>query len=252
MLLCCISRFTVACELIYAVSNEFPPHEILGSDNKWHGVSIDLFQLLVARTECQVKIVNVPWDRTVDSLSRGKIDALSMFTFSDKRAEFSYFIGPHYKEVIVFIVRKNLQHTVEKPEDLTTFRGLIGKTQGSYYGEELEGLLSNKEVSGKLVNIIASQRSIDMLKLGRLDAVIEELSVANYLFRTGVLDSNEYVVKLKFSLNPVYFGFSKKSIAPEMLKVLQQSWQLLLDGEQIGQIYRKYNLDHSPSMLIEH
>lgn len=224
----------------------------MGDDNKWHGVAIDLFKLLATQANCQVKIVNVPWDRAVDSLSRGKIDALSMFTFSEKRADFSYFIGPHYREVIVFIVSKHLQQTVEDPKDLMTFPGVIGKTQGSYYGEELERLLSKKQVSRKLVNMIANQRSIDLLKLGRLDAVIEELSMANYLFHTGVLDSGEYIIKLRFSLNPVYFGFSKKSIAPEMLKVLQESWKLLTDGEQIQQIYHNYDLDFSPSMVIEH
>lgn len=234
------------------MSNEFPPHHIFGNDNKWHGVAIDLFQLLAAKSECQVKIVNVPWQRTVDSLSRGKIDALSMYTFSEKRAEFSYFIGPHYREVIVFIVRKELQETVEKPQDLMSFPGLIGKTQGSFYGEELEGFLNNKVMARKLVNIVANQRRIEMLKLGRLDAVIEELSVANYLFSTGKLDKSQFIVKLKFSLNPVYFGFSKQSVDPITLKLLQQSWELVREDEQVAQIYQKYHLDFSPSMLIEH
>jgi polar amino acid transport system substrate-binding protein len=234
------------------VSNEFPPHEILGKDNKWQGVAIDVFRLLAIKSKCQVKIVNVPWDRTVDSLSRGKIDALSMFTFSEERAKFSYFIGPHYKEAIVLVVSKVLHESIEQPQDLMTFQGLIGKTQGSYYGEELNGLLKSKEVASRLVNIVSNQRSIEMLKMGRLDAVIEELSVVNYLFNTGVLDKNEYMVKLKFSLNPVYFGFSKKSVTPDRLKTLQTSWLELRDSEQVRQIYQKYHLDFSPSMLIEH
>lgn len=234
------------------MSNEFPPHHVFDAEeNRWNGAAIDIFRLLAKNIECDINIVNVPWERTIDLLARGRIDALSMFTYSDQRADFSYFIGPHYRESIVFIVNRKLEDSVLAPGDLVNFKGLIGKTKGSYYGEQLDGLLKQDNVKTKLVDIVSNQNRIDMLKAGRLDAIIEEHSVANYLFNSKALNKDEFVVKLKFSLSPVFFGFSKHTTTEQRLERLQLAWQQLLETHQINDIYAKYNLDFSDDMLIK-
>ena len=198
-----------ACRLTFAVSNEFPPHHVLVERQQWSGLTTELFKELAAGAGCSVQVVNVPWDRNVDLLAMGRVDAVSLFTHSEERAEFAYFIGPHYMERMVLIANKKHVEHLKTPSDILSFRGIIGKTQGTYYGSELQPILSRSDLENTFIDIINNDSRIKMLKAEHIDATFEEASVAQYLFNTGQLDQEKQIVSLKFSASPVYFSFSK-------------------------------------------
>lgn len=234
-----------ACQLTFAVSNTFPPHHIQDDNNNWRGVAMDLFRWLANGAGCSVNVVNVPWDRTIKMLEQGQVDAVSLFTQSKEREAFAHFIGPHYHESIVVIVSASKASTLNTPKQLLSFKGFIGKTPGTNYGSELQRLLDKPHLDGKLIDFVANENRINTFKAGRVDAILEEAAVAQYLFENGQLDAHQHKVKLEFALNPVYFGFSKKSINAQQIEALKNSWNALLKQDALNNVYQRYGVDYS-------
>lgn len=240
------SAKTQACELTFAVSNEFPPHHMQEDSGAWRGVTVDLFQWMANGAGCAVSVVNVPWDRTINYLEQGKVDAVSLFTKSDERQKFTHFIGPHYQESIVVIVAKSHADSVNTHKELVKFDGLIGKTPGTDYGKSLQTLLGKEQLKENLVDIVSNDIRIKMFKAGRVDAILEEASVAEHLFKTKRLDPKKHRVKLEFAVNPVYFGFSRNSVDEKTLESLKQSWAKMIERDAIHNVYQQYGLSYTP------
>ena len=131
------------------------------------------------------------------------------------------------------------------PEQILKFDGLIGKTPGTNYGSRLQSLLDKPHLNGKLVDFVANENRINTFKAGRVDAILEEAAVAQYLFESGQLNSDIHKVKLEFALNPVYFGLSKKSIDARQLTTLRNSWKAMLQQGALNTVYQKYGLTYS-------
>lgn len=243
------STKALSCQLTFAVSNPFPPHHIQDDNGSWRGVAMDLFQWLASGAGCSVSVVNVPWDRTILLLEQGKVDAVSLFTKSEERQHFADFIGPHYQESIVVIVADAKADSLNTAEQLLAFNGLIGKTPGTDYGNKLQMLLDKPNLDGKLVDFVNNDHRIKTFKAGRIDAILEEASVAQYLFKGEQLDPDKHKVKLEFALNPVYFGFSKKSVDAEMLISLQKSWDAMLKRDALTNVYQHYGLSYSQANI---
>lgn len=245
----CFTLFpAAACQLTFAVSNEFPPHHIHENDGKWRGVAVDLFQWLASGAGCEVQVVNVPWDRTVGMLERGQVDAVSLFTLSAQRQQFSRFVGPHYQENIVVIVKSVFANQLVKEQDLALFKGLIGKTPGTDYGSSLQTILNMPSLQNNLVDVVANENRIKMFRAGRLDAILEEAAVAKYLFNSEQLNADEHLIKLRFKANPVYFGFSKKSVKQETIIAIKQSWQNMKNNGAIRSVYQQYGLTNNSTI----
>jgi polar amino acid transport system substrate-binding protein len=240
VMLIAFSRPLYSCELTFAVSSEFPPYHILNPDSTWGGLSVELFRLLADEANCQVKVIDVPWVRTLELLRKGKIDAVSNYSLNAQRQKYSYFIGPHAIERIVIIVNNKLAHLLQSKEDLKNFPGLIGKTQGTYYGDELENLVRDSELKTKLVNITSNANRVGMISKGRVDAILEEETVAQYFYKVGVFDEQVLVQKLSFSENPIYFGFSRQSLTEQRIQQLRSAWLQVIRSEKFTALYEKY------------
>ncbi|NCP66366.1 MAG: transporter substrate-binding domain-containing protein [Paraglaciecola sp.] len=89
VMLIVLSRPLHSCELTFAVSSEFPPYHILQADHRWGGLSVELFRLLAEEANCQVKVIDVPWVRTLELLRKGKIDAVSNYSLNAQRQQYS-------------------------------------------------------------------------------------------------------------------------------------------------------------------
>ena len=140
----------------------------------------------------------------------------------------------------MLIVHNKFAHLLQNNEDLKNFPGLIGKTQGTYYGDGLENLVRDSELKTKLVNITSNANRVGMIAKGRVDAILEEETVARYFYKVGVFDEQILVQKLSFSENPIYFGFSRQSVSEERFQQLQAAWQRLMQNKKFTALYEKY------------
>lgn len=241
------------CNLIFSVSGPFPPYHMQKQDGSWHGFSIELFNRLATHVGCTFEIVNTPFTRTVELLSGGEIDAISNFTYTQDRAKFTNFVGPHTIEKIVVIAKTEFAPLLKNNQSLAEFPGLLGKTQGTFYGNEIESILSSsKLLQQRLIQITSNDSRIGMLLADRIDAVFEEEAVARTLYRNHVLDPEKYKITLKFAVHPVYFGFSKATVSIKLITRMRHAWTIMALAGEFTDIYNKFQLqlphiaDHPP------
>ncbi len=238
-----ICNYSNACTLTIAVTKSFPPYHIQRADSSWHGISIELARALVNGADCQLKVVEVPWIRSMKLLELGEIQLISNYTQNKERSEFSNFIGPHHIERVVFIANMETSINVNNISMLSQFNGLIGITRGNSFGKEFnQEILAKGNVRGKLVYIRDNVKRHNMLFSGRIDAMFDDEHSAVYLLEKYGETKKNFNIRFSLKGNPVYFGISRKGVKPSLQKKLNASWLKIIKSHTLDDIYRNYGL----------
>jgi polar amino acid transport system substrate-binding protein len=199
---------------------------------------------LVNDADCQLKVLEAPWLRAIKLLEHGEIDLMSNYTRDKERDKFSSFIGPHHIERVVFIADNETSIKVSNISMLSQFNGLIGITRGNSFGREFnEEILAKENINGKLVYIKDNVKRHKMLFSGRIDAMFDDELSAIYLLDKYEKANKKFNIRFSLKANPVYFGISKKSVAPKLQKKLNTSWLKLINSHMLDDIYRNYGLE---------
>lgn len=235
------SAVTQACVLRVAAETDFPPHLIL-KEQGWQGQSVELLQLLATEVGCDLQFINSPWLRSLAQIKSGELDLVSHLSFSEARKSDFAFIGPHHIESIWLIGNPKKLPALSRFDDLShkVDLGRIAELNGAYYGEDFASLKQTEFFARQLVSISSIQDKLLLLEAGRVNAILEDVSVLEYWQKNKYKNANNYQPLVLVYQSPVYFGFSKKSLSKPMLVKLQQAWQKLYEEGAIDQIVRRY------------
>lgn len=234
-----------SCTLRMAAETDFPPH-LIKQQEQWTGLSVELMQRLATEINCQLVFINSPWLRSLQMSEHGELDVLSHLSVSEQRKAQFAFIGPHHIESIYLVgdptklpAPSNLQQLAN---DIDI--GSIATLHGAYYGEEFNLLTQKKAFASQLVNISSIQDKLALLRAGRVNAILEDVSVLRYWQLHHYPDAERYQPLLKVYESPVYFGFSKTSLPADRLRLLADTWQRLYQQGKLTAIYQKYQIDN--------
>ncbi len=235
------SAQAVGCNLRLGVETHFPPH-IIQSDNGWSGLSIELAQRLAREVDCDLTLIESPWLRAMRQIDNGELDVISHLTFSNERLERFAFIGPHHLEQIFLVADPDTTPALSSVEQLTQDVDLnaIAMLNGAYYGEDFARLQAEPGLKRQLVYINNSLDKMALLSAGRVNAVLEDLSVLRY-WQTEHHDTpSRYQPLLAVHQGPVYFGFNKKTLSATQLQQLDSAWQKLHSSGELASIVSRY------------
>jgi polar amino acid transport system substrate-binding protein len=238
------------CTLRMSAETDFPPH-LIQQNTQWTGLSVELMQHLAAAVDCQLVFINSPWLRALQLSEQGDLDVLSHLSYSEQRKQHYAFIGPHHIEAI---------YLVGDPDKLpvaTTLAALAGDIDygsiatlhGAYYGETFSELSTQPGFARQLVSISSIQDKLALLRAGRVNAILEDISVLHYWQQHQYPDAERYQPLLKVYESPVYFGFSKASLSAEKLQQLADAWQQLHQQGVLAGIYQKYQISNYTALL---
>lgn len=239
------------CTLRMAVETNFPPHLIQLDDSAWTGLSVDLMALLAAEVGCQLELINSPWLRSFQMSEQGQLDVISHLSFTPERQARFAFIGPHHIESIYLVGDATQLPPVEQLAQLadTVDLGSIATLHGAYYGEEFQRLREKPHFAGQLVTISSIQDKLALLRAGRVNVILEDLSVVRYWQQHQFEAAERFQPFLKVYESPVYFGFSKTSLSEDRLQELAAAWQQLHQQGKIAEIYHNYQLPWLPERM---
>lgn len=231
----------IACQLRLGVETHFPPH-IIQTEQGWSGLSIELMQRLAREIECDVVLVESPWLRAMRQIDQGELDVISHLTFSPERQQRFAFIGPHHLEQIYLVADPAVIPALTTIEQLTEDVDLtaIAMLEGAYYGEEFARLQRQPGLKRQLVYIANNLDKMALLNAGRVNAVLEDISVLRYWQSEHSSTSMRYQPLLAIHKGPVYFGFNKKTLSEEQLKQLNTAWQKLHSNGELAAIVAHY------------
>ena len=237
------------CALRMAVETDFPPH-LIQQDEAWTGLSVDLMALLATKVGCELKLINSPWLRSLQLSEQGQLDVVSHLSFTPERQAHFAFIGPHHIESIYLVGDATQLPPLEELAQLadSVDLGSIATLHGGYYGETFERLRKEPHFASQLVVISSIQDKLALLRAGRVNVILEDLSVVRYWQHHQFEAAERFQPLLKVYESPVYFGFSKTSLSEARLQQLAAAWQQLHQQGKIAEIYRNYQLPLQPDM----
>ena len=233
-----------SCTLRMAAETDFPPH-LIKQQEQWSGLSVELMQRLAADVNCKLVFINSPWLRSLQMSEMGELDVISHLSVSEQRKAHFAFIGPHHIESIYLVGDPTTLPTLDTLQQLTSGidLGSIATLHGGYYGEEFARLALQPALASQLVSISSIQDKLALLRAGRVNVILEDLSVLRYWQQHQFADAARFQPLLKVYESPVYFGFSKTSLSASQLRMLADSWQRLYQQGELVPIYQKYQID---------
>lgn len=227
-----------SCRLRLALDTPFPPHIIL-DDAEPHGLNVRMLQALATEVGCGLQVVKSPWARALKLMQQGQIDVISQLSYNAERGKDLYFIGPHHQERMWLIADPATQPALQQLADLRHWPAswLLAMLNGGYFGEQFRQLQTDVNFKRHLLPILSNQDKLALLTSGRVQAVLEEEFAWHWRVRQ---QPGPFQPMLLVHDNPVYFGFSRHSVSPELAARLAIAWQRLYQQGQLQQIRSLY------------
>lgn len=161
-------------DIVVGTNAEFMPFEFTDDDNNIIGYDIDVIMAVAKAEGFPAVIHNQSFDTLVEGLESGKLDAvISGMTITEARKEKIDFSEPYYNAAQVIVVQ-NKTKGFEKIEDVKgKLVGVQLGTTGAGMAEAVMGENNPDLRQFRKYNEVFSE-----LKLGRIDAIVVDLPVA--------------------------------------------------------------------------
>ena len=222
----------VAQNVVNLAATEFPPY--LGEHLEHGGVMTQIAQEAYERVGYQVNVHYHPWARALALVRIGELDGLVQVWMREERKEWLLFSAPipSANSEVVFYKRKDLNIEFDGKDYLALKPYTIGAGRGYADPEGFEKIRDQLRVEIVTTDI----QNLKKLELGRIDLMIVDKFVAQYLLETQMPESVASFDWLgsALSLESNHMGVSRK--APEARKKLEDFNRGLVLLKQEGRI----------------
>jgi polar amino acid transport system substrate-binding protein len=190
---------------------------------------LKLLQKALAKLDCQVKFVKMPWARSIVELENGRVDILDGAYKTAQRQRFAWysdFVSDSYS--VLFMRKKDFKkHPISSLQDITKHQLRIGTQFSAVYSDEFNQLLADKNFA-TLIHPNTSRTALwNMLKIGRIDGFISELSQGQNELESINLTTQIGPTDFVVSTQPMHYIFSKKSINVDFVKAVDRELRKL-------------------------
>ncbi|MDR1745181.1 MAG: basic amino acid ABC transporter substrate-binding protein [Planctomycetota bacterium] len=218
-------------QVVVGTNAEFPPFELTDDNNAIIGYDIDIITAVGKAAGFEVVMQNQAFDTLIESLESGKIDAvISGMTITDARREKIDFSNPYYNAAQVIVVQGGV-------DGYTRIGDIKGKKIGVQLGTTGAGMA--EEVMGKdnpdLKQFRKYNEVFTDLRLGRIDAVVVDLPVANAYLRN--------IPGLKISSPPMseeQYGIGVRKGNADLLKQINDGLAAIRANGEFDKITEKW------------
>jgi polar amino acid transport system substrate-binding protein len=160
----------------------YPPYQFLDAAGDPAGLDVEVARLVFARLGVEGRMVPGNWADIVANLRLGRLDCVCGMEANRDRKHFFAFTSPYYNRKVVIFLRRD-------ETDIGSVEDLIGKPVAGDRDSFVEHYLRQRGLLGiiRIVKTKTKEQSMDMLKSGKVVAVIAPLAVGHLLAeRRGV------------------------------------------------------------------
>ncbi|SDK58775.1 transporter substrate-binding domain-containing protein [Arthrobacter sp. ok362] len=159
-----------------AVSSDSPGYGVMKSDGTHEGFDIDVANALGASLGAKVEFVTATNESRIPLLQTDKADAvIATFTASDARAQVVDMSEPYAASSTVFMVPAG--------SPIASYADLDGKSVATSRGSVGEQILKASFPNAKITGFNTTADSIQALKSGKVDALIENNAIVGGLVK---------------------------------------------------------------------
>ncbi|KZN68067.1 substrate-binding periplasmic protein [Pseudoalteromonas luteoviolacea] len=162
----------------------WPPLTSVNEAGVAEGLDIDIARMVFERANMCIEFIRLPSAaRSFAQLTKGVVDVVLMVSYTFKRKQWGHFSIPYRKERMRLFALKQQSQPVLSLMSLLSTGATVGLSIGSYYGEEVKALARNERFTGQFIGISTIQRRIELLNKQRVDFIVEDEIIGNYLSR---------------------------------------------------------------------
>lgn len=190
----------------------FPPYSYL-RDGKPAGIDVDIVQELGRRSGVQFELELVPFKRVVESVRAGSIDAGMALLHNAEREGFALFTGVLHNSTYSLFVLKD--KPLRFDGSLNSLQGQrIGKVRGFFISEAFDAEVAAGRI--QVEETAGAEQGLQMLRLGRVDAVSGQTVVTRYLAQQNGMGEALRVLPLPLVPDkPAFLVLSRAAAIPD-------------------------------------
>ncbi|NQY93874.1 MAG: transporter substrate-binding domain-containing protein [Campylobacteraceae bacterium] len=180
---------------------------LIGKMGDNSGLYFDLFSTAAEKMNVNFKIYRYPKKRVLKYMEEGKIDFYPGFTFTHKRAKFSYYIENGLLD------GGDIGLSLHSMEEIRDLKQLKGKKVLLALGGPMVDLLAH--IDGIILNKVANlsiEKAIKLLRLKRHDIYLYNRKSIEYYLKVNNIKDIKLHLKCCGGKRPMYLGFSRTSI----------------------------------------
>lgn len=200
-------------KIVVGVDDQIAPMAFRDEDGNITGFDIDFLTAVAEEMGCEIEFQAIDWSSKFMELDGGKIDIIaSGFTIDDERKEQCTITNPYLANSQVIVVAAGSE--IAAKADLT------GKVVGVQTDSTAINALNKDEISASIAQQVEYPDNVSILndvKVGRLDAAVLDVIVANYY---ATIEPDTFTI-LEESLAPEEYGFGVKKDNTEFAAKLQ-------------------------------
>lgn len=189
VLLCCLGTAAIAEQTVLIARGEgnYPPLETL-QDGVYAGLHIDITRAVAKRLGIKVEYRDLPWQRAINAVKEGEVDAITYLGYARERAEFVHYLPGNVlsTSTTVFAVLNQRKEQIHFDGNLATMKDyVIGVQHGYSYGELVDHasflnkdpVYTEEEVEGMLlkgrhdVSVISYQELLGFQQQGKMKQI---------------------------------------------------------------------------------
>ncbi len=219
----------------------FEPY-VIHQGNTLSGIDVDIVKTLFQQENMEIELVAFPWARVLVALKEGDCQiGFSLFDRESRRHFVDFIFGePLHISIHKVFVKKGTEFEFEKVSDL--FGRKIGHNRGFSMSHALE--LGIEARSIHLVEYDDPKGAINMLHVGRIDAILDNEMRINYYLKNLDLADTVTALDIPFLAHqPAFLVLSKKAnlkSADTLKSRLNKRLTILKRDGIIDEIINKY------------
>lgn len=215
----------------FGADHQWPPFDFKDAKGKHTGLAAEYIHLVTKKSGLKFKVTTDVWSKTLGKMQKKQFDGLTCAIETKERKEYLNFTNPYLTIPTVIVTRKENIST----KDVEDLNGLtVSVNEGSYTHEWLR--TSYPKI--KLHLSTSSKASLEAVSLGKADAYMGNLAVANYI-KNRYLLTNLKIINIAHGLDtslsmaidkdkPILFNIIQKtllSITPAEHVKLRSHWE---------------------------
>ena len=239
LLLALLSPIAKSCEQTLRVGVVLPwPPFVFDGEQGLTGIDVDLSRLVLAKAGFCSEFVRLPSStRGLVELEKGRVDVLPAASFTQSRAQYSYFSTPYRRERMrLFWYKDNKYRTADLAELLARNKSIVVNS-GGYYGSEFEQLSQSNDYKELIVRVPLLTHRLYMLKARRVDFMIDDEISGQYLIsqeKISGIELHPYVIHD----NPIQFMLSRKTVSQQDVNKINAS--ITATQAKVAEVIAKY------------
>lgn len=208
------------------------------ANGQWYGIDIQLLDAIFAQTAYRYKLVELPWQRTLNSLQQGKVDMTVSAALLPERQNYAWFSKQVFRDGhnVLFTLKSKLPlfENVSSLSKLMNKNLRLGVVRGVSYSDEYDELASETWFSSNLIYLADTAPLADMLIHNRIDAYLD----SEYGGMKIISENPDYQHQIRSVIRitspeeaQTHLMFSKKTVTPEVVAIFDAALATLIsDG----------------------